>query len=101
MGLNFIQNLSVTIGGAVIQYGAFLQAIINFLVTAFAVFVIVKAYERFKQKEDKKEEVKQQVQPSQEVVLLTQIRDILDRNNGSDGGGQRQPAPQPSGSQQG
>ncbi|RPJ41128.1 MAG: large conductance mechanosensitive channel protein MscL [Chloroflexi bacterium] len=101
-GINFIQNLSVTIGGAEIRYGAFLQSIITFIITAFALFIIVKAYERFKKKEDKKEEVKQQVQPSQEVVLLTQIRDILDRSSGSDGSERPpQPAPRPSGTQTG
>src|SRR5512146_285131 len=82
-GINFIQNLSVTIGGATIKYGAFIQSIINFLIVAFAMFLIVQAYNRFKRKEDKKDEVKKQVEPSQEVVLLTQIRDIMERNGGS------------------
>ncbi len=102
-GIDFIKNLSITIGGATIKYGAFIQAIINFLIVAFAMFLIVQAYNHFKKKEDTKDEVKKQIQPSQEVVLLTQIRDIMERNSGNDGGGARQPAPpqpQPSGSQQ-
>jgi large conductance mechanosensitive channel len=51
--------------------------VINFLIVAFAMFIIVQIYNRFKRKEEKKEEVKQQVEPTQEVVLLTQIRDAL------------------------
>ncbi len=95
-GLDFVKNLSFTIGSATIRYGAFIQSIINFVITAFALFLVVQAYNRFKRKEDKKEEVKKEVQPSQEVVLLTQIRDLLERNNGSNGGGQPAPAPRPS-----
>lgn len=94
-GIDFIKNLSITIGGATIKYGAFIQAIINFFIVAFAMFLIVQAYNHFKNKEETKEEVKKQVQPSQEVVLLTQIRDIMERNsgNGNGSGGTRQPAP--------
>jgi large conductance mechanosensitive channel len=99
-GINFIQNLSVTIGGATIKYGAFIQSIINFLIVAFALFLIIQAYNHFKRQEEKKEEVKNQVQPSQEVVLLTQIRDLMERNNGGGNGGQRQPASHPTGTPQ-
>jgi large conductance mechanosensitive channel len=101
-GIDFIKNLSVTIGGATIKYGSFIQSIINFLIVAFAMFLVVQAYNHFKAKEDKKEEVKKQVQPSQEVVLLTQIRDLMERNSGTGNGngGQPQPKPQPSGTPQ-
>ncbi len=103
-GVDFIKTLSITIGGATIKYGAFIQAIINFLIVAFAMFLIVQGYNKLKSLREKKEEVKQQTQPSQEVVLLTQIRDILEHNSGSDGNGsgkQPQPnQPQPSGTRQ-
>lgn len=82
-GVNFLESMSFTFGGATIRYGAFIQAIINFMIVAFAVFLIIKVYNRFKRKEEKKEEVKQQVQPSQEVVLLTQIRDLMEKNGGA------------------
>jgi large conductance mechanosensitive channel len=86
-GLSFIENLNLTIGNAVIAYGRFIQAIINFLITALALFLIVRVYNRFKRKEEKKEEVKEVVEPSQEIVLLTQIRDAL-----TSGANQRPPA---------
>jgi large conductance mechanosensitive channel len=101
-GVDFIKTLSFTIGGSTIKYGAFIQSIINFLIVAFAMFLIIQGYNKLKSLREKKEEVKKQTQPSQEVVLLTQIRDILDHNSGSDGGS-KQPQttqPQPSGAPQ-
>ncbi len=101
-GVDFIKALSITIGGATIKYGSFIQAIINFLIIAIALFIIVQGYNKLKSLHEQKEEVKKQTQPSQEVVLLTQIRDILAHNTGSDGSGkQPQPSqPQPSGTPQ-
>lgn len=94
-GLDFIQNLTITIGSATIKYGAFIQAIINFLITAFALFLIIQVYNRFKRKEEKKEEVKKETQPTQEVLLLTQIRDAL--TTGDANASQRPPVPPPPG----
>ena len=69
-----MSDLSVTVGGAVITYGNFIQAVLNFLVMSFIVFCMVKAINRF----HKKEEVpKAPPKPSNEEVLLTEIRDLL------------------------
>ena len=55
-----------------IRFGAFLVAIINFLIVAFVMFLVIKAYNRMKsQQEDAPEE------PTEEVVLLREIRDGL------------------------
>lgn len=59
-------------GAATINYGVFLNAVINFLIVAFAVFVLVKQVQRFR----KQEEAKPTPPPAQEV-LLTEIRDLL------------------------
>ena len=65
-----------------IMYGAFIQAIINFLLVAFSVFLIVrtinKAKDALKKKEveEKKEEAKV-AEPSEEILLLREIRDSL------------------------
>lgn len=61
-------------GAAVITYGNLVQAIINFVIIAFFVFVILRAAEKMK----KKEEVAAAAPagPTQEE-LLTQIRDLL------------------------
>ena len=54
--------------------GAFIGALINFIIIAFVVFLIVKAYNRFRRQDEVVAE------PSPEVVLLTEIRDSLQRN---------------------
>lgn len=56
-----------------INYGKFLQTLIDFLIIAFAIFIIVKASSRFIRAEQKKEEAAH----SRETQLLTEIRDIL------------------------
>ena len=58
-----------------INYGNFIQNIINFLLTALAIFIMIKFVNKFKHYEKKKEEVKPV--KSDEVILLTEIRDLL------------------------
>lgn len=70
-GVN-IAGLNVKVGSAVLNYGAFLQAIINFLIIALCIFFIVKAMNKFNKK---KEEAP--AAPAEEIVLLTEIRDAL------------------------
>lgn len=68
------ENLSV-------PYGQFIQAIIDFLIIAFSVFCMVKAMNTLKDKFSKTEEVAEpepeEPTPSEEIVLLTEIRDLL------------------------
>lgn len=73
-GLNF-SELSATVGSAVIKYGAFIQSIIDFLVIALCIFFIIKLINRLKRK---KEEVPAEPpKPSNEELLLAEIRDLL------------------------
>ena len=44
--------LSVQVGDAVVTYGAFINALVNFLIIAFALFLVAKAFNRFSGKED-------------------------------------------------
>ena len=74
-GINFT-GLTLRVGTAVIRYGSFLQNVINFLIIAFAIFMLVKLINKFFKK---KEEVKEVVK-SDEVVLLEEIRDLLKKN---------------------
>ena len=73
-------------GASVLAYGSFLQAVINFLIIAFVIFMIVKAMnaamEKMSKLKHKKEEEKKEEEPakSDEVVLLEQIRDLLKKN---------------------
>lgn len=62
-----------------ITYGAFINTIITFLIVAFAIFMVVKAYNQMKEKMEKKEEEAPAAPPapSNEEVLLGEIRDLL------------------------
>ena len=73
-GLDF-SSLCVKIGEAAVNYGAFIQNIINFLITAFSLFLVVKTMNKFKKSEEKKEEAAPE--KSEEVKLLEEIRDAL------------------------
>ncbi len=67
-------SLSITIGTASINYGTFIQNVIDFLIVSFCIFIVMKIVNRFLTKE--KEEAKT-VEPSEDVKLLTEIRDLL------------------------
>ncbi|KAF0153092.1 MAG: large conductance mechanosensitive channel [Ignavibacteria bacterium] len=60
-----------------ILYGKFLNAVFNFFIAALAVFILVKAMNRLKKKVETAPDTVQM--PSEEVVLLTQIRDLLSK----------------------
>lgn len=75
-----IADLSVKVTDElVIPYGQFLQSIIDFLLIAICVFALVKSINKVREKFEKKEEAEEAAPPapSNEEVLLTEIRDIL------------------------
>ena len=65
-----------TAGAAVITYGNLVQAIINFVIIALFVFVVLRAAEKMKKKEEAAPAPAAPAGPTQEE-LLTQIRDLL------------------------
>ena len=63
-------------GAPLIKYGAFINALINFLIVAFVVFMLVKGVNSLKREaEDPK--AKDAPPPPADVQLLTEIRDLL------------------------
>jgi len=62
-------------GAVAIAYGQFVNAVIKFLIVAFAIFIMVKQVNRFNRK--KEEAPAAPPPPTAEVQLLTQIRDLL------------------------
>ena len=62
-----------------ILYGSFINQVINFFIIAFVIFTVVKMLNSFKRKkaEEVVEEAAEEPAPSEEVVLLTEIRDLL------------------------
>ena len=69
-------EMEVQVGPAVVTYGNFIQAVLNFLIMAFVVFCLVKAINSLHKK---KEEAPPPPPPgpSAEEALLTEIRDLL------------------------
>ena len=49
-GINFA-DLSITVGNAVVKWGAFVQSIIDFIIIAFVIFLLVRAINRLKREE--------------------------------------------------
>lgn len=77
-GIDF-SNLTLKFKDATINYGAFIQNIIDFLIIALCIFMFVKLINKLSslgKKEEIKEEVKPAVKPA-DVVLLEEIRDLL------------------------
>jgi len=74
-GIN-VTGMSLTIGQASIKWGMFLQAVIDFAIISFVIFLMIKAISLLHKKEEA-------VPPklSEEVVLLTEIRDLLRSKN--------------------
>ena len=80
-GIDF-SNLSITLKAAtesapaiLLQYGIFINSIIDFVIIAWTIFMVIKAMNSLKKKEDAKPAAPQK--PSDDIVLLTEIRDLL------------------------
>lgn len=81
-GLDFT-NLSIKFKDATINYGLFIQNIIDFLIMTICIFIIIKLFNNIRKKLEKKEEVKEEVKPvkSNEELILEEIRDLLKEKN--------------------
>lgn len=62
-------------GAPIIKYGVFVNTVLDFLIVAFAIFMVIKGMNRLKKKEE--EAPAEPPKPPPEVELLTQIRDSL------------------------
>ena len=78
-----VEQMSWTIGDASIGYGAFLQAIIDFLLIAWVLFMIIKALNKAKETLEKKEEptAEEPAPEPEDIALLKEIRDLLKEQN--------------------
>ncbi len=77
-GIDF-SGLLITVGQAVITYGNFIQAIINFLLVAWVVFLVVRSINQLQRRFERAQEETPPPppEPPAEVKLLTEIRDLL------------------------
>ena len=89
-GLNFT-DLKITLKAATdgaeavtLNYGSFIQAVVNFLIVAFVIFLVVKAMnkmraaaEKLVKKEEEEAAEEAAKEPPADIALLTEIRDLL------------------------
>ena len=75
-GLNF-SDLAVKVGSATLKYGKFLQTCLDFLIIAWAIFLLIKLVNRMKREEAQPAPAAEK--PRQEA-LLEEIRDLLKKN---------------------
>jgi large conductance mechanosensitive channel len=61
--------------GAVLAYGSFITATVNFIIIAFVLFIVIRLISRFKRKEEAAPAAPPK--PTREEELLTEIRDLL------------------------
>lgn len=77
-GLDFT-NLSIKIKDATINYGMFIQNVIDFLIVAICIFIFIKIVSKFTKKSEEKEVVKK----DEQIILLEEIRDLLKKQSKS------------------
>ena len=80
-GINF-SGISITVGSAQLMVGNFIQAVIMFVLTALVIFVMMKGLNKLAAKKkaaDDAEEAAAPAEPSDEVKLLMDIRDALNK----------------------
>ena len=75
---SFDQTMILEVNGSQILFGSFIQAVVVFLMIAFALFFfVVKPYNAIKARQASGEE--EAPAPAEDIVLLTEIRDALKR----------------------
>jgi large conductance mechanosensitive channel len=83
-GVNFsdlamtLKEASGNVAAVTLNYGSFVQTVIDFIIIAFAIFMVIKAMNSLKKKEEEKPAAPPK--PTAEETLLTEIRDILQKD---------------------
>ena len=75
-----LAKLTFKLGNATFAYGKFLNDVLNFLITAFVIFILIKTINNFFMTSKKEEEVVEDVIVTEEVETLREIRDLLKQN---------------------
>ncbi len=73
-----LQEASGEVEAVTVNYGAFIQTALDFIIIAFAIFMVIKAMNSMKKKEE--EAPAEPPKPSAEETLLTEIRDLLKKD---------------------
>ncbi|MCJ1996189.1 large-conductance mechanosensitive channel protein MscL [Lactococcus piscium] len=72
-----LAKLTFKLGNATFAYGKFLNDVLNFLITAFVIFILIKMINNFFMTSKKEEAVVEDVIVTEEVETLREIRDLL------------------------
>lgn len=70
-----IQDATEGVEAVTLNYGAFIQNVLDFLIVAFAIFMMIRVMNNMRKKEEEKPAAP--AAPGKEEVLLTEIRDLL------------------------
>ena len=70
-----LQEASGEVAAVTLNYGSFIQTVIDFIIIAFAIFMVIKGMNKMKKKEEAAPPAPPK--PSAEENLLTEIRDLL------------------------
>ena len=70
-----LQEATGDVAAVTLKYGIFIQTLINFLIIAFSIFIVIRAYEKTKKQEEIKPAPVAAIPPQEK--LLTEIRDLL------------------------
>jgi large conductance mechanosensitive channel len=70
-----LKEASGDVADVSLNYGLFIQTVVDFVIIAFAIFMVIKAMNRMKKK--KEEKPPEPTKQSSEEILLTEIRDLL------------------------
>jgi large conductance mechanosensitive channel len=73
-----LQEASGDVAAVTVNYGSFIQTVVDFIIIAFAIFMVIKAMNSMKKKEEAAPPAPPK--PSAEETLLTEIRDLLKRD---------------------
>ena len=63
-----------------LTWGNFLQVVFDFIIIAFCIFLVVKGMNKLKKKEEPAPEPAAPAEPSEDIKLLTEIRDLLKKD---------------------
>lgn len=70
-----LKKATATSTAVTLNYGMFINTIVDFVIIAFAIFIVIKQIDRFKKKEEKKPK-----ETPEEITLLREIRDSLKKD---------------------
>ena len=80
-GINFNNAFVWKVGDATVKFGTFIQSIIDFLIIAFAIFMVLRLMNKVMRKKEVVEEIKE-AELDQKEELLKEIRDLLKKEQG-------------------